>query len=442
MPHGMSMFTKCMPGYILNRFAVGLFLYLCTAAQVYSQEAGVTPPPVEAVAAPAAEPSTAEPVFEVITERPAIEAGRFSEPLTGRSEPQYLSRETPLYLRFRQAMQAEQPTFGRPLAATGRFGQGGAQEYGDIEEGPGFVDVLFPEMSRRLRERNQADEGEEEAPEAPLPPTFFTRLNRLFLNQVLADATLPISIRNPGPDSANFPNSAYTLERGHIYIENSPLQINGPTDAQAYNYSYGYLLRFGLTDRVEFRLFSNALTYQAAFKGNKSTGVGPSPATTGWSPIYVDFKINFWEQRIRSLVPAMGMEVYMSTATGSSNLQVGLAPAINLLFDYNFGDGWNLEWNIGIQPANANSPALGTVYIQQFSGQWSLQKAITDDFAIFTHGYFNGASLPQFGGNVVVGVGALYYFGDKWSVWGNYNVGLDKSSGPPFTYNIGFAYAF
>ncbi|MFM7131685.1 MAG: hypothetical protein ACKO0V_20230, partial [bacterium] len=135
----MSMFTKCMPGYILNRFAVGLFLYLCTAAQVYSQEAGVTPPPVEAVAAPAAEPSTAEPVFEVITERPAIEAGRFSEPLTGRSEPQYLSRETPLYLRFRQAMQAEQPTFGRPLAATGRFGQGGAQEYGDIEEGPGFV---------------------------------------------------------------------------------------------------------------------------------------------------------------------------------------------------------------------------------------------------------------------------------------------------------------
>ena len=384
-------------------------------------------------------------VVELPAGRPEIEAGRFTEPLTSPSESSYLSRNTPLYERFRQAMNAEQPTFGRPLAGAGRFGQSGSLEYGEIEEGPGFLDVLFPEMTRRLQERGNAREeaeGEVETLEEPLPPTFFTRLNRLFLNQVLADATLPISIRNPGPDSANFPNSAYTLERGHIYIENQPLQINGPTDAQAYNYSYGYLLRFGLTDRVEFRLFSNGLTYQSAFQGNKSTGVGPSPATTGWSPIYIDFKINFWEQRIRSLVPAMGLEIYMPTLTGSSNLQVGVAPSINLLFDYNFGDGWNLEWNIGIQPANSNAPALGTVFVEQFSGQWSLQKAITDDFAIFTHGYFNGASLPQFGGNVVLGAGAIYYIGDRWSIWGNYNVGLDKSSGPPFTYNIGFAYAF
>lgn len=443
MLRGSLKYGRSQAGMFFNRLACALLLSIFTGSLVYSQEAAVAPSPVETVAVPTAELPQAETINEVSSERPAIDAGRFTEPLTGRTEPQYLSRETPLYLRFRQAMQAEQPTFGRPLAGSGRFGQSGAQEYGEIEEGPGFVDVLFPEMSRRLRERNNEEAGEEEeTPEQPLPPTFFTRLNRLFLNQVLADATLPISIRNPGPDSANFPNSAYTLERGHIYIENQPVQINGPTDAQAFNYSYGYLLRFGLTDRVEFRLFSNGLTYQSAFQGNKSTGVGPSPASTGWSPLYVDFKINFWEQRIRSLVPAMGMEIYMSTATGSSNLQVGVAPAVNLLFDYNFGDGWNLEWNIGIQPANSNAPALGTIFVQQFSGQWSLQKAITDDLAIFTHGYFNGASLPQFGGNVVVGAGALYYVGDRWSVWGNYNVGLDKSSGPPFTYNIGFAYAF
>ena len=34
------------------------------------------------------------------------------------------------------------------------------------------------------------------------------------------------------------------------------------------------------------------------------------------------------------------------------------------------------------------------------------------------------------------------YLGDRWSMWGNYNLGVDRSSGPPFTYNFGFAYAF
>jgi hypothetical protein len=417
-------------------FAIGSGFSIFIPGTVLSQELPVSAGMVETEALQAE---------EMPAGRPEMEAGRFSESLRAPTEASYLSGSTPLYERFRQALNSEQPTFGRPMAGSGRFGQSSPLEYGDIEEGPGFMDVLFPEMTRRLRERDnarEAAEGEDEAPEEPLPPTFFTRLNRLFLNQVLADATLPISIRNPGPDSANFPNSAYTLERGHIYIENQPLQINGPTDAQAYNYSYGYLLRFGLTDRVEFRLFSNGLTYQSAFQGNKSTGVGPSPATTGWSPIYIDFKINFWEQRLRSLIPAMGLEVFMPTLTGSTNLQVGVAPSLNLLFDYNFGDGWNLEWNIGIQPANANAPALGTIFVEQFSGQWSLQKAVTDNLALFTHGYFNGASLPQFGGNIVVGAGALYYIGNRWSIWGNYNVGLDKSSGPPFTYNTGFAYAF
>jgi hypothetical protein len=431
-----SLITKA---FVMLALLIGGSVRSVSHAQ--TQEEVASPPTIEPAAeAPGELPQLPE-TNELPEGLPSMEAGRFTESLSGNAEPQYLSRETPLYQRFRQAMQTEQPTFGRPLTGSGRFGQR-AQEYGEIEEGPGFMDVLFPELSRRLREGNGQEEDEVEAPEQPLPPTFFTRLNRLFLNQVLADATLPISIRNPGPDSANFPNSAYTLERGHIYIETQPLQVNGPTDAQAYTYSFGYLLRFGLTDRVEFRLFSNGLTYQAAFKGNKDTGVGPSPATTGAAPLYIDFKINFWEQRIRSLVPAMGMEVFMSTDTGSSNLQIGVAPTVNLLFDYNFGDGWNLEWNIGVQPANTNAPRLGQIYLQQFFAQWSLQKAITDDFAVFLHGYFNGASLPQYGGNTVLGVGGLYYLGDRWSLWGNYNLGLDRSSGPPFTYNFGFAYAF
>lgn len=385
---------------------------------------------------------------EVVEGRPATGAGRFGQPGPadlgrGRGEPEYLSGGTPLFQRFKQALQYDQPTSPRsPLTGAGRFGQAGPSDFGEVEEGPGFLDVLFPEHVRRIRERYSDDDEDAEEPEEPLPPTFLTRLNQMFFNQILADATLPFSIRNPGPDSANFPNSAYTLERGHVYFETQPVQVTGPSSTMAYNYSFGYLLRFGVTDRVEFRLISNGITYESAFKGNKRSGVGPQPAATGWSPLGVDFKVNFWEQRIRSFMPAMGAEIILLTETGADPFQNGVATSANLLFDYNFGRGWNLEWNIGIQPTSMNKPNLEYRYTQEFKAQWALQKAVTDDLAFYFHGYYGGALFPRYGGNTVIGAGALYYIGKKWSVWGNYNVGVEKYEGPAFLYNMGLAYAF
>lgn len=367
--------------------------------------------------------------------------------VSANSEPadvsqRYLSRETPLFARLRQAVDMDQPTTGRIFAGSGRFGQAGEFAYSASDEGPGLLDVILPETARSLRERFTPTEVEDPEAEEALPPTFLTRLNGLFFNHLLAEATLPFSIRNPGPDLANFPNSAYTIERGHVYLEMQPVQINGPTNAQAYNYSFGYLLRMGLTDRTEFRLYSNGITYESAFRGNASTGVGPTPAATGWSPLFVDFKVNLWEQRIRSLIPAMGIEAFMSTETGSQAFRTGVTYGINLLFDYNFGSGWNLEWNLGVQPSDANVPNLPDAVLPQFNAQWSLQRALTENLAVYTHGYYNGAALPQFGGHTVVGLGAIYFLDQRWSVWGDYNLGTDKANGPAFTYNIGFAYAY
>lgn len=354
----------------------------------------------------------------------------------------YLSRETPLFARLRQAISMEQPTLGRLNTGSGRFGFGGETAYDAEAEGPGFVDVLFPQTARSLRERFTKAEESEPDDEEILPPTFLSRLNGLFFNHLLADSTLPFSIRNPAPDQINFPNSAYTIERGHMYIETEPLQIVGPTNMNAYTYMFDYLIRFGLTDRVEFRLFSNGLTYEAAYKGNPYTGVGPSPAVTGASPIFIDFKINFWEQRLRSLMPAMGMEVFMSTETGSQSFRTGVSYGINLLFDLNFGDGWNLEWNLGIQPDNINDPRMPDAVTPQFNFQWSVQKALTDNLAAYVHGYLNGAALPNYGGDDVIGAGLAYFIGKRWSVWGSYNVGLDAGAGPPFLYKMGIAYAY
>ncbi len=428
--------------------AVLAIVLFCMSAKSADEPGQFPPLPAlseSSIGEPAAnlpESSEAEP-FPAIPELPELES--VTNPESAPATPPgstFLSRETPLFARLRQALAMDQPTAGRISTGSGRFGLNGDVGYEADLEGPGMLDVVLPETTRRLRQRFTKSESDETPQDEGLPPTFLGRFNSLFFNHLLADPTLPFSIRNPGPDLVNFPNSAYTIERGHVYLETQPVQINGPTNSQAYNYSFGYLLRFGLTDRVEFRLFSNGITYQSAFRGNAGSGVGPIPAATGWSPLFIDFKVNFWEQRLRSLIPAMGLEVFMSTETGSQAFRTGVTYGINLLFDLNFAENWNLEWNIGVQPANANIPNLPDAVLPQLNAQWSLQRGITDNFAMFTHGYFNGAALPQFGGNSVVGLGAVYFLGDRWSVWGDYNVGLDKDRGPPFTYNIGFAFAY
>jgi len=429
-------------GSPLACFALALLAGICASTTVAQEPVEV---PQDVVA-------TDVPVTPIAEAGPVTGAGRFGQAGPGDEgiadslddQPDYLSGNTPFLQRFRQALAYEQPTSPSrgALTGSGRFGQAGPADYGEVEEGPGFLDVLFPETTRRLRERYNEDGDAAEVPEEPLPPTFLTRLNQLFFNQIVADATLPISIRNPGPDSANFTNSAYTLERGHVYAEFQPVQITGLSETQPYNYSFGYLFRFGVTDRVEFRLISNGFTYQSTFHGNKRSGVGPQPSASGWSPFGIDFKVNFWEQRIRSLMPAMGMEIVLITETGSAPFQNGVATSANLLFDYNFGRGWNLEWNIGIQPSSLSKPNMNYLYTQQFKAQWALQKSLTDDLAVYFHGYYGDSAFPQYDGSTVVGAGALYYIGKKWSVWGNYNVGVEKYVGPSFLYNIGFAYAF
>ena len=138
---------------------------------------------------------------------------------------------------------------------------------------------------------------------------------------------MKIDIRDPDPDTANFPNGAYTLPKGRLYIENSPLGFYGASrnGYQPHTYQWEFLLRYGLTDNLEFRLFSNGLTYQAA--------QGKQPATTGFSPLAFDFKVNFWEENTRYHIPAMGVEMYIQTTFGSPAFNNGTQPSMNLLFD-------------------------------------------------------------------------------------------------------------
>ena len=69
---------------------------------------------------------------------------------------------------------------------------------------------------------------------------------------------MKIDIRDPDPDTANFPNGAYTLPKGRMYIENSPVSFYGPSTITPPQYNWEYLLRYGLTDNLELRLFPTA----------------------------------------------------------------------------------------------------------------------------------------------------------------------------------------
>ena len=252
---------------------------------------------------------------------------------------------------------------------------------------------------------------------------------------------LNVDIRDPDPDTANFPNGAYTLPKGRLYIENSPVGFYGPSKLSPAQYNWEYLLRYGLTDNLEFRIFSNGLT---ATRGKN--------AAVGMSPLAFDFKANFWEENTRYWLPAMGAEIYLQTTLGSPAFNSGTQPSIALLFDQTLPLGFNLEQNFGI---TGNRGILGE-NVYAFSYQWAVQHQIIKDFDMFWQGFYNAAALPRLrnfakleppGENhqnptaVVTGVGAIWTVNDRLAIFGSFNFGLTSFS-PSTIALLGFAVAF
>jgi hypothetical protein len=256
-----------------------------------------------------------------------------------------------------------------------------------------------------------------------------------------------VDIRDPDPDTANFPNGAYTVPKGRMYIENSPVGLYGPSARSLPQYSWEFLVRYGLTDNLELRIFSNGLT---ATKGKGGT--------TGFSPLAFDFKINFWEENTKYWIPAMGVEIYIQTTFGSPAFDSGTQPSINLLFDHTLPLGFSYEHNFGIT-GNAAPMARGIpvgLNIYDFSYQWSLQHQVVRDFDVFWHGFYNAAALPRLRNfslpedlrnlprnptAVVTGAGAIWTLNDRLAIYGSYNFGLTKVS-PTTIALLGFAVAF
>lgn len=248
-----------------------------------------------------------------------------------------------------------------------------------------------------------------------------------------------IDIRDPDPDTANFPNGAYTLPKGRAYIESSPVGFYGPSKNSRSSYQWDYLARYGLTDNLEFRLFSNGFAVAETKGGHTTTGV---------APLAFDFKYHFWEENPDYFVPAMGAEIYLQTSFGSPAFNAGTQPSINLLFDQTLPFEIGLEYNVGI----TGTQDLEGATLYQFSFQWSFQRQVVKDFDVFFHGFYNDAALPRISSllplsaieqskAVVMGLGGIWTVNDRLAIFGSYNLGVTPTS-PSHIILTGFAYAF
>lgn len=199
-----------------------------------------------------------------------------------------------------------------------------------------------------------------------------------------SEADQLLDIRTPGADLANFPNSAYTLPKGGFYLETAPYSMSGASSNAAWQYNAEYLLRYGLMDNWEIRLYSQGISVQGK----------PEPAV-GFSPLTFDTKIHFWNEVPSWYFPAAGLEMLLQTnLLGSPEFNGGLEPSFSFNFDQSLFWDLALEYNVGA--ARFQSPDDITEEVWDVTIQWALQKDITEEIALFVNAYHNGASLPRF----------------------------------------------
>ena len=255
-------------------------------------------------------------------------------------------------------------------------------------------------------------------------------------------------ISEPGPDLGDFPNSSQTLPKGRSYIEFSPVTLFNASQHSPPGYFTQYLLRYGLTDDVEFRVFGNGIT-----------SLGGSSPTTGFSPFNLDMKIHFWNDRKECLIPAMSFEAYLQTTWGSSQFTSGYQPSIGLNFDLPVAKKVNLEWTLsyhGVQQAinihtrelffpglNFLVPGIHRTFnpnFNQFAAQWAIEYEVNDQLELFVHGFHNRAFLFSLGSGDMVGVGAFWKFNSQFEAFGSINTGLTPTL-PSVAGQVGFAVA-
>jgi uncharacterized protein with beta-barrel porin domain len=202
----------------------------------------------------------------------------------------------------------------------------------------------------------------------------------------VGDKKAPLTIRDPGADMANFPNSAFTLPQGGFYLESTPFSYSAKSPLTgAATYSSPTLLRYGLVDDVELRLFYTPYEVQT----------GRSGTVSGSGNLAFDSKIHLWDEWSSYFIPAAGFEFQIQTPwLASTAFQNKTTPGFTFNFDQQIPWDIGIEYNLGAN--DVQDPKDLSKQVWDFIAQWAAQRDITDDVAVFFNGYYNSTLLPRF----------------------------------------------
>lgn len=193
------------------------------------------------------------------------------------------------------------------------------------------------------------------------------------------------SIADQAADSelASFPNSASTLAQGNWSLEWSTLSYTDASKVASSMGSSEVLIRYGLLDPLEFRIYTQGLTAQ--------WGSNPS---LGFSPLKFDIKARLLETMEEyPWLPAVAFETALQTQLlGSSAFNAGTEPTFTLNVDQPLGD-YLFQYNVGtmryMSACNPNQMDWNLTF------SWSIEREVFNDLTLFIDGFYGASVLPK-----------------------------------------------
>lgn len=241
-----------------------------------------------------------------------------------------------------------------------------------------LVFLIFPVLLMALARPLYANESANES-----SAQSFVDNQTMDKKLVADDSKDKLDIRTPGSELANYPNSAFTLPQRGFYLEMSPLNYTADTKSSPPMFTSEYILRYGLLDRLELRIFNGGLQKQG----------GSNPAF-GFGPLTFDAKIHLWDEWEKYYIPAVAFEAALQTTwLASSAFNSGTEPNFSFNFDQTLPWSIGFEYNIGASRFQDPSDVSREYWDVTF--QWAIQHDIVEDLAVFINGWYNGGTLPR-----------------------------------------------
>lgn len=236
---------------------------------------------------------------------------------------------------------------------------------------------------------------------------------RQFAERLSSESSQP-DITEPGPDSADLPDSAFAVPPGVVYVETSFTYARSK-GLPVRDYFTPTLVRIGLWEDLELRIASPGIIHER----------GPGDSTTGFGPLTLGFKKNIWKEVEESGIPAFGVIAQVTIPTASAGFDDGTAiPTLFFNFDHTLPMKSYFEWNVGLSAVHDDNGERFT----QGTFLWSLGHELSDEFTVFFHGAANvpsGSGLQQ---DVLMGPGMIWFLSKRTALDFSYNFGVTEQS--------------